>query len=83
MLDLKDNIFCVVERDDFTNSWFNFAKGGELNPTYVDFFLNQDSALSVKRLLESQNPETEFDVMKTEYQSFVQHWTRSEEWTND
>ena len=83
MLDLNEHIYCIVEKEEFTNQWYKFAKGGALNPTYIDFFVLKDSAIEARHQLESHNPELRFDVMKTQYQSFINHWTRSTEWNYD
>ena len=77
------HIYCVIEQNSFTESWYNFAKGGALSPHYVDFFIEKNSALASKHQLEKENPELEFDVMKTQASSFSKHWTKSPHWSHN
>lgn len=80
LIEKCEHVYCIVEKEDFTNSWFEYAKGGELSPTYVDFFTEIDSAKDSLRELIRQNPEMDFDILKTEYSNFCIHWNRSTNW---
>jgi hypothetical protein len=77
------HIYCVVEKDSFTDSWYEFAKGGDLSPRYVDFFTIKESAVESINQLKIENPELEFDIMKTQTESFSKHWKRSTNWSHN
>ena len=81
-LESIDYIYCVVEKESFTQSWYEFAKGGEIEPQYVDFFIRKDSALDSLIQLEKENPNLEFDVMKTKSENFTKYWTKSPHWSH-
>ena len=76
------HIYCVVEKDSFTDSWYEFAKGGDLAPRYVDFFTIKQSAIDSVTQLKIENPELHFDIMKTQVSSFAKHWQKSPYWSH-
>ena len=80
---LVSTVYCIVEKDEFADMWYDHATGGPLDPRYVMFFLNPHSTEDALKELRLQNPQRIFDVMPTTYTNFTQHWSKSDEWTLD
>ena len=75
------HIYCVVERDEFVEQWFNFITNGEINPTYIDFFINKDKALEALQVLTNENENLQFELIQTTKDKFTNTWKRSPHWS--
>lgn len=76
-------VFVVVEKSEFLDCWYSFAKGEELSANYIDFFIHEDSATQTLQQLSKENPSYEFDILKTKTRNFNLYWSRSKFWSYD
>ena len=76
-----EHIFCVVEKNEFVEQWFEFIASGDINPTYIDFFISKDTAREAIQELSEQNQDLNFELVQTTTDKFTTTWKRSPHWS--